>query len=275
MNTIKRLLDKPEFPRSMKYDPLWMLENQMGPNVIWITEWLCEQLSIDKEMRVLDLGCGKAISSIFLAKEFETRVWAADLWISPDNNWRRAANAGVADRICPVRVESHNLPFAAGFFDVVVSLNAYHFFGTDALYLNYLSRFVRKGGLLGIVVPGLTRAIGRDVPEHLTKPQSNGKVFWGPECLSIQTVDWWRELWERSGKVQNVRAELLPNGWQHWRDFEQAMEQAGVNAFPVNVEVLDRDQGRYLGLVSVTAQRNETDTMNLYDPVAVNRGTPY
>jgi len=37
-------------------------------------------------MRVLDLGCGKALSSIFLAKEYGTQVWATDLWISATDN---------------------------------------------------------------------------------------------------------------------------------------------------------------------------------------------
>jgi hypothetical protein len=31
---------------------------------------------------VLDLGCGRASSSIFLRREFGVQVWAADLWFS-------------------------------------------------------------------------------------------------------------------------------------------------------------------------------------------------
>lgn len=34
-------------------------------------------------MRVLDFSCEKAISSIFLAREFEVEVCASDLWVSP------------------------------------------------------------------------------------------------------------------------------------------------------------------------------------------------
>jgi hypothetical protein len=29
-----RLLKRPEFPRSAKYDPDWMMDNQMGPNAL-------------------------------------------------------------------------------------------------------------------------------------------------------------------------------------------------------------------------------------------------
>jgi len=80
-----------------------MLDNQMGPNALWLVKWLCEVLPLKPGMLVLDLGCGKAMTSIFLAREFGVRVWAADLWMSPDNNWRRVVAAGTADLVCPVK----------------------------------------------------------------------------------------------------------------------------------------------------------------------------
>ena len=71
------------FPLSSKYDPHLVIENQMGPNVLWLTEWLCKEMTFRTGERVLDMGCGKALSSIFLAREFNVNVWAADLWIKP------------------------------------------------------------------------------------------------------------------------------------------------------------------------------------------------
>jgi SAM-dependent methyltransferase len=109
MNERPSLLIKPEFPRSAKYDPDWMMDNQMGPNALWLMEWLCEALELEPGLRVLDLGCGKAMTSIFLAREFGVRVYAADLWMSPDHNWRRAAEAAVEDLVCPVKAEAHAL----------------------------------------------------------------------------------------------------------------------------------------------------------------------
>jgi SAM-dependent methyltransferase len=263
---IRELLRQPAFPRASAYDPEWVLENQMGPNALWLIEWLSQGLDLKPGMRVLDLGCGKALTSVFLAKELGVRVWATDLWIGPDNNWRRVVEAGVEDLVCPLRAEAHALPFAQGFFDAVVSIDAYHYFGTDELYLGHLAGFVKPGGSLGIVVPGLTAPLGDHAPAHLLEPQANGKVFWEDECASFHTADWWRALWSRSGRVCSVSADTLPDGWRMWRDFERATELSGKGLFPSDAEALERDQGRTMGFVRVTATRSEAPAMNCYDP---------
>ncbi len=56
------------YVRSNGYDPQWVVANQMGPNVLWLTESLCEVMRIEPGMKVLDLGCGRAMSSVFLAR---------------------------------------------------------------------------------------------------------------------------------------------------------------------------------------------------------------
>jgi cyclopropane fatty-acyl-phospholipid synthase-like methyltransferase len=259
------LLDRPEFPRSSRYDAKWVLDNQMGPSALWLTEWLTHSLALAPEMRVLDLGCGRAISSVFLAAEFGVRVWAVDLWVGPDQNWRRVVEAGVDRLVCPLRAEAHALPFAHGFFDAVVCIDAYAYFGTDDLYLSYLAGFLRPGGIIGVVVPGLTQSIEGQPPAHLTEPQANGKRFWEDECRCFHTTDWWLKHWSSSRYVAQVEADLLPDGWRHWRDFEKAVELAGKGYFPSDEEALDRDRGRYLGFVRLTARRTEEYGEDLYD----------
>ncbi len=63
-----------EFPRAASYDPDWVLENLMGPNVLWLAESLSQVMDLQPGMRVLDMGCGKAVSSIFLANRNFTSV---------------------------------------------------------------------------------------------------------------------------------------------------------------------------------------------------------
>lgn len=258
-------LKRPEFPRSNGYDDDWVLDNQMGPNALWLAEWLSETLPLEPGMRVLDLGCGRAMTSIFLAKEFGVQVWAADLWISPEHNARRAEEAGVGKLVNPIRSEAHALPFATESFDAIVSIDAYQYFGTDVLYLSCLSRFLRPGAPVGIVVPAFMQEVDTP-PSHLTAPQSHGKAFWEAGCWTFKTSDWWRTHWDRAGCVTDIRVDTLEDGWRHWRDFSRAVASAGKEIFPSEDEALDRDGGRYLGFVRATATRTGELEWNLYDP---------
>ncbi len=266
MRDPESVLARPEFPRSSRYDAGWMLGNQMGPNALWLLEWLCERLEIPPGARVLDLGCGKAMTSVFLAKELGAHVHAVDLWMDPDQNWRRAVEAGVSDLVCPVRAEAHALPFAAGYFDAVVSVDAFHYFGSDLLYLDYLARFLRPGGRLGVVVPGLARPLAGGAPPWLTEPQSNGKVFWDPSCRSFLTAEAWSSLWAGSPSVTGVAVDAQPDGWRHWADFERAVEASGRALFPSDAEAIEKDAGRTLTFLRLLAERTGVAGENLYDP---------
>jgi len=119
------------YPRSNHFDAEWIIANQMGPHPLWLMESLVQALHIDTSMRALDLGCGRAITLVFLAREFGAQIWATDLWIDPSDNLVRIRQAGVADRVFPIHAEAHDLPYADGFFDVIVSVDAYQYFGTD------------------------------------------------------------------------------------------------------------------------------------------------
>ena len=70
LGALNERLFRPDFPRSSAYDPHWLMDNAMGPHALWLAEWLSQRLELTPGMQVLDLGCGKALTSIFLAKEF-------------------------------------------------------------------------------------------------------------------------------------------------------------------------------------------------------------
>jgi Methyltransferase domain len=64
-------------------------------------------------MRVLDLGCGRAASSIFLHREFGVQVWATDLWFNASENLRRIRDAGIVDGVFPIHTDARSLPFGS------------------------------------------------------------------------------------------------------------------------------------------------------------------
>ena len=231
-----------EFPRSAKYDPEWVLQNEMGPNVLWLAEALSQKMSLEPGMRVLDMGCGTAMSSIFLAKEFDVQVWANDLWIKATDNWQRVREASVEDRVFPIHAEARSLPYAQGFFDAIVSLDSYHYYGTEDLYLQHFVKFLRPGGQIGIIVPGYLSDFGQDVPEHLRKE------FHG-DWHSFHTPDWWRWHFEKTRLVDVELAESLPRGWELWMKWEEVRKN--------DFAVLRADGGRYVGFVRMVARRRE------------------
>ena len=105
MDSNERLVSE-RFPRSAKYHPDWVLAGVSGGgNPLWMTEWLAEALDLRPGMRVLDLGCGRALSSIFLRREYGVQVWAVDLWFSPSENLQRIRDAGVEDGVFPIHAD--------------------------------------------------------------------------------------------------------------------------------------------------------------------------
>lgn len=206
---LRDLLAVERFPRSGTYDPEWQIANLMGPNVLWLTEFLCEAMDLRPGMRVLDLGCGKAVSSVFLAREFDVQVWAADLWIPASDNAQRIREADLEDRVFPIHADARKLPFADGFFDAVVSMDAYHYFGTDDMYLPTIVALLKVGGRVGVVVPGLEHEI--DVlPEA-----------WSWDFCTFHTPQWWRRHWAITRCVEVEVADRLPAGRDLWMLWDQ------------------------------------------------------
>ena len=247
----QRLISE-RFPRSSKYHPDWVIGSASGgASALWLVEWLAESLQLRGGMRVLDLGCGLAASSIFLRREFGVQVWATDLWFSASTNLQRIRDAGVDDGVFPIHADARSLPFAGEFFDAMVCIDSFPYYGTDDLYLNYVARFVRPGGAMGIAGAGLMREIDGPIPEHL-------RAWWEPGVWCLHSAAWWRQHWERTGLVTIELADTMPAGWQAWVDWQRVV--APDNA--VELQAVEADRGEYLGYVRLVARRRPDATLD-------------
>jgi cyclopropane fatty-acyl-phospholipid synthase-like methyltransferase len=240
-------LSKNQFPRASKYNPEWILTNASGgANVLWITEWLASALDLAPGMRVLDLGCGRGTSSIFLHREFGVQVWATDLWFHPTQTLQLIRDAGIEDGVFPVHSDARALPFAGNFFDAIICVDAYPYFGTDDLYLNYLANFVKPGGQIGIAGAGLVQEMDVPLPEHL-------KDWWTQDLWALHSTPWFRRLWERTGIVDIQVADTMRDGWRLWLEWIKTV--APDNA--TEIQAIEKDAGRYLGYVRLVGRRRE------------------
>jgi len=234
------------FPRASRYNHEWIVANaSSAANSLWLTEWLASAIDLRPGMRVLDLGSGRASSSIFLRREFGVQVWATDLWFSVTENRQRIRDAGVEDAVFPIHADARALPFADEFFDAIVSIDAFSYYGTDDLYLNYLARFVKPGGPVGIAGAGLMREIEGPVPDHL-------RDWWTQDVWCLHSAAWWRQHWARTGILDIELADAMPEGWQLWLDWHKVVAPDNE----IEIKALEADRGRYIGYVRLVGRRN-------------------
>ncbi|NOT59719.1 MAG: class I SAM-dependent methyltransferase [Acidobacteria bacterium] len=234
-----------QFPRSSAYHPEWILAGASGgANPLWLTEWLAESMQLQPGMRVLDLGCGRALSSIFLHREFGVQVWAADLWFNVSENHQRIRDAHAGDGVFPIHADARALPFATEFFDAIVSIDSFMYYGTDDQYLSNIARFLKPGGKLGMAGSGLVREFEGPLPDHL-------REWWTPDLWCFHSPDWWRNHWDRTGLVNVSSADTMNDGWQLWRDWHKTIAPDNV----AEIQTLEADRGDYLGYVRVVGTR--------------------
>jgi cyclopropane fatty-acyl-phospholipid synthase-like methyltransferase len=230
------------------YDTNWLVNVSLGPNVLWLAESLCEHMALEPGARVLDLGCGKGASSIFLAREYDVSVVAVDTLIDPTEIFRQVEKFGLTQKILPLRADARRLPFPKRYFDAVVSLNAFQYFGTDDMYLPDLAKFVRPGGRVGIVVPGLMQELV-DCPSYFSPA-------WHAYFPLSHSAAWWQQHWERA-RFEVELADVIPGAWQPWADWYDLRVAHQVGPQGMNLSeaaMLRADEGRALALIRAIAK---------------------
>jgi cyclopropane fatty-acyl-phospholipid synthase-like methyltransferase len=189
-----------------------------------------------------------------LRREYAVEVWAFDLWFSVSENQQRIRDAGLEDGVHALHGDARQLPFPTEFFDAIVSLDSFPYYGTDDLYLSYLLRFLKPGGSLGIAGAGLTQEITGSVPAHLAD-------WWTPDLWCLHSASWWSRHWQRTGLLAIDIADTCENGWQLWLDWHQIIAPDNE----AEITAIQLDQGRYMGYVRVVGHR--TTGMALPKPI--------
>lgn len=218
------------FPRDLQ------LQTMMGPSCLRILDELLGRAPLPDRANVLDLGCGMGLSSMALAKAYGCTVTAADLWIPAEDNIRRFAEAGLADRITAVHCEAHDLPFDSEQFDAVVSIDAWHYFAAGSDYLStHILPLLKPDGLLIVAVPGLRAALPR-VPDDL-------RPYW-INVMNFFTLQWWRELWLQSTGLTIRDAFDMQCNQPAWADWLESENEYAKR----DVVMMEMEGGRYFAM---------------------------
>lgn len=201
--------------RSDNYRDYFTAENLMGPNSIRLLDELLTKypLQFVPENRVLDLGCGTGLTSLFIAKETGATVYANDLWISAEANRERFARWNMQNRLIPVCEDANQLTFPTGMFDALISIDSYHYFGgKKGFFTQKILPCLKSGGVALIAVPGMKAAFDGQSKDLL--------LDWLHEEVDMfQSAAYWKRIIGEHEELETVETwelEAFDQPWQEW-----------------------------------------------------------
>ena len=236
-----------EYVRSKKYETPELMAKIMGPNPIKLEEELLSDNKIPAGSVVCDLGSGQGLTSVFMAKEYGFTVYAADLWSDPAENSVFFEKMGInSGEVIPVKADAENLPFEKSFFDAVVSIDSYNYFGRDPKYLDEkLLPFVKNGGLIYIAIPGMKKDCHENLPKELL-------LSWTPEQLEyMHDADYWRKMVSRSVGAEVISVNEMESNDEVWADWLKQENEYAVG----DRKSMEAGCGKYLNFISIILRK--------------------
>lgn len=236
-----------KYPKSERYQTPELLTKIMGPNPVKLEEELLMDHRIPSGAVVCDLGSGQGLTSVFLAKEYGFKVYAADLWSDPEENRKFFDEMGLdREQIIPVKADATDLPFEKDFFDGVVSTDSYNYFGRDKQYLDEkLLPFVKSGGYLYITVPGMKKDCHENLPQELL-------LSWTPEQLDyIHDVAYWMDIVSACQNAEVIAVKEMESNEEVWRDWLLQENEYAIG----DRKTMEAGGGKYLNFIAIVLRK--------------------
>ena len=217
MRSQLRRIDRSRYAEldSYSWDDVYGHGDAMAPGGLYLAAKMAASLDLKPGDTILDLACGKGDTSIYLAREFDTRVIAVDLRISATDLGDKFRARGCHDRIVALQLDANrDLPFAEDWFDAIFCMQAFHSFGGSVEFVRYLLLHLRPGGRLCIAGSCFSDEFPPDTLPEVYR-QADG---WDTEYSRYHSPPWWRELFERCELVDVLECGELEDGLVMWED---------------------------------------------------------
>ncbi len=202
--------DRSRYPELKEYTRAELYDDLSGGGGLYLATHMVRTMRLRRGDIVLDLGCGRGSTSVFLAKHFGVHVVAVDLWTSATFLDRKFNALGYRDRIVPLQMDvTQVLPFAEDYFDAVFCMNSFNFYGGNVEFLHHILEHLKVGGQICIGSEVLSSEF---TDEQLLNPPAVYAFKLPPPNQAVDvfeddfkkqhTPDWWRNLFENSGLLE-------------------------------------------------------------------------
>ena len=201
--------------KAENYKRYMTAELLMGPNSLRILEELLHHspVALTADAPVLDLGCGKGLTSFAIAKETGATVYATDLWIAEEDNAKRFDEWGVADHIIAVHADAHALPFAEKQFSALFSIDAYHYFATGkGFFIEKILPLLQDHATVLIGIPGIKEEFSGRSAELLSD-------WLHDEAYMFQSASAWKSIIGSHPRIKSVETfemACFDQAWEEW-----------------------------------------------------------
>ena len=236
-----------KYEKTKKYNIDLINKKIMGPNPLKLEEELMMNNKIKEGSVVMDLGSGTGITSVFLAKEYNFKVYATDLWSNPEDNKKFFEEMGLTDKeIIPVKMDATNLEYEKNFFDAVISTDSYNYFGRDENYLDdKLLPFIKQGGYIFIAVPGMKKDCHDNIPKELL-------LSWTEEQLDyIHDISYWKNIISKSKDSEIISIYEMESNEECWNDWIKCDNEYSRN----DKKAIDAGALKYLNFIAIILRK--------------------
>jgi ubiquinone/menaquinone biosynthesis C-methylase UbiE len=122
----------------------------LHPGGITATRELIKLLAPARKMKVLDIGCGKGHTSVYLAKKYGCQVFGIDILEESIEEAKKYALKHRVSHLVNFKVaDAHNLPFDNGEFDITFSEAVLILTNDKHKVIKEASRVLKQGGKSG------------------------------------------------------------------------------------------------------------------------------
>ncbi len=251
LSTFRRS-DRARYPELDGYSRDECYEDFFGGGGLYLAVQMLRTLRLKPNDVVLDLGCGKGATSIFLAKHYGVRVIALDLWTSAEFLNEKFKTAGYADRISALQMDATQpLPFAEDYFDAIFCMNSFNFYGGSLNFLKHLLKHLKPKGQLCIGSEVLSAEFTEQQTANpppvyafrLPPPNEHVDVF-QDDFKKQHIPGWWRDLFQSSGLLTIEHCRELEDAGVIYEELIRYEHEHQIDPFDVQVCLDQIEWGR-------------------------------